>query len=230
MAIEKFFREEQKYYLTKKEYQTLLNNIHNEIEPDLYYKETICNIYFDNDNNDLIINSLNKPIYKEKIRLRSYNKPKPLDNVYLEIKKKFKGMVYKRRVTITYKEAMDYIYKGIMPNKSQIMKEIDYAFKKNNLKPKISISYDRESYISKKDNNFRITFDHNIRSSTDYLKLDNLNKGKLLFDDCYIMEIKTLTGIPFWFLKTITELKLYPRSISKYGEIYKHLKEEELYV
>src|SRR5574344_842197 len=143
MIINNFFRKEQKYILSDKQYHKLIESINSYIEKDPYFKETICNVYFDNNNDDLIINSLKKPIFKEKIRLRSYGTPTDNDLVFLEIKKKFGGLVYKRRVTIKYSEAKDYILNKKLPINNQIMKEIDYYFNYYNLIPKISISYDR---------------------------------------------------------------------------------------
>lgn len=229
--LENFFRKEQKYYLSEKEYQSLIKMIQNNIVKDQYYDEKICSIYFDNKNNDLIINSLNKPIYKEKVRLRCYNTPTDDSIVFLEIKKKYKGMVYKRRINLTYKEAKDYINKGLIPeNNSQIFKEIDYCFQKYNLIPKVNITYDRYAYYAKDDPSLRITFDHNIQSSTTNLTLDNKVYENNVIKDNYIMEIKSINGMPFWLLKSLCELKLFPSSFSKYGEVYQNLKEGENYV
>jgi SPX domain protein involved in polyphosphate accumulation len=229
--IEKFYREEQKYFLTKKEYEILLHEINEHLMKDKYFHEKICNIYFDNEHDELVLKSLNKPLYKEKIRLRSYNVPTLDDNVFLEIKKKYNGVVNKRRIIITYKEALDYINNNIVPNTNpQIMKEIDYCFKKYKLKPRLSLTYDRDAYYVKDNKDLRITFDYNIKCSEEILKLDNLEHGKNFFENNYIMEIKTLNGLPNWFVKILSKLKIYPTSFSKYGEVYKKLKESEKYV
>ena len=155
--IEIFKRVEQKYILSEDDYNKLINIIDDHLEKDEYYKSSICNIYFDTDNYDLIINSLEKGCYKEKVRLRSYNVPKLSDKVYFEIKSKLDGVVYKRRVTLPLKEYYDYL-DGKLPNSSndQIMKELDYVFKKYNLKPKYFIAYDRLSYYDKDNESFRM--------------------------------------------------------------------------
>lgn len=217
-------RKEQKYYINNEEYNKLMTKINKYIKPDEYYKEKICNIYFDNSNHELIINSLNQPSYKEKVRLRSYGIPNDNSNVFLEIKKKYHGLVNKRRVILSYKEAKEYIEHRKIPNNSQIMKEIDYLFQYYQLKPMISITYDRESYVSKDDNTFRLTFDHNLKSSTNKIELSELKNEKNSIDGI-IMEIKTLKGMPFWLNEILNELYIYPVSFSKYGEIYKQLKE-----
>jgi len=231
--IEVFKRIEQKYLLSENEYKKLIKKISYHIKKDSYYKSKILNIYFDNNNYDLIVKSLEKDIYKEKIRLRSYNIPSLNDKVFFEIKSKYQGIVYKRRLTLTLKEYYDYINNNKLNSSNpQVMSEIDYIIKRFNLKPKYFIAYDRTSYYDVDDKNFRITFDSNIRSRKDDLKLEYGDAGKLYFDEKkYIMELKSLKGIPLWFTKVLSELKIYPTSFSKYGNIYKNnIKEELLHV
>jgi len=192
-------------------------------EKDKFYKTTIYNIYFDNDNNDLIINSIEKPMYKEKIRLRSYGEPSIDSIVFFEMKQKYKGIVYKRRVDLTLKEYLKYMKKNIFPKDNiQIMKEIDYYIKYYKLKPYIFVGYDRLSYYLKEDKNFRITFDTNLRSRTNNLKLKDSKDNKMYFDsNMYIMEIKSLYGLPLWFTNVLSSNEIFPTSFSKVGNIYK---------
>ena len=220
---EVFRRKETKYLISKEQYQELMKYIEKHIEKDEYYKSTICNIYFDNENNDLIIKSIDKPTYKEKVRLRSYKIPSLEDKVYLEIKRKYNGIVSKRRIYLKLKEYYDYIDTGTLPgNDIQVEKEIDYCFKRYNLKPKIYLAYDRLSYYSKEDRNFRVTFDTNIRSRKDDLRLEQGDAGKLFFKDneYIVMETKELGAYPIWFTNALSSLKIYPQSFSKYGKIY----------
>ena len=222
-----FRRVEQKYVLSEKEYLKLLDLINNHIEKDKYFESTVCNLYFDTDNDDLIIKSLEKPKFKQKIRLRSYNVPNLDSKVFLELKVKYKGVVFKRRIKLKLNEFYDYLYNDNKLNDSQVMQEIDYMFKSYDLKPKLFLAYDRHSYYDKDDNTFRITFDTNLRSRVDNLKLDYGDEGKL-YSDCkfYIMELKSLKGIPLWFSNILSDLKIYSRSFSKYGNIYRKMKED----
>lgn len=216
------YRKEQKYFLTNDKYNQLLSIIKNNIKPDKYYKQTIYNIYFDNDNNDLIINSINAPQYKEKVRLRCYEIPNNNTNVYFEIKRKYNGLVNKRRIMLPYYQVNNYLNYKIMPNSNQVMKEIDYCFKYYKLKAKIIISYDREAYTNINDSSFRLTLDNNLKFD------NNLNLNKTTKEsqfEGYIMEIKTLKSIPNWLNKALIQLQIYPISFSKYGEIYKKIKE-----
>ena len=232
MAITIIDRMEQKYFVSFDDYAKLMEKIDDKLVKDKYFDERIYNIYFDNDQYEFMTKSLDKPLYKEKVRLRSYETADKNSNVFLEIKKKFQGHGNKRRVVINYKEAKDYIDNKIIPDTNkQIMSELDYTFKKNDLKPKISLTYDRLSYAFKEDESYRVTFDTNIRYSNRKLDLVDLDDQYCLFNDGYIMEVKTLKGYPSWFSKVLNELKLYPVSYSKVGEAYKELKERnELYV
>lgn len=217
-----FKRIEQKYLLTKEQYFSLQPLLEKYFEKDQYYESKIYNLYFDNSNNDIIVNSIEKPPYKDKIRLRSYKEVKNNDEVFLEVKKKYNGTVYKRRVCLTLKEWNNYYKKNKMPNHDiQIMKEIDYEIKFFNLKPSYFVAYDRLSYYSKDDENFRITFDTNLRSRQTNLKLKDTKENILYFDDeFYIMEAKSLYGLPLWFTRCLTDNGIYPRSFSKVGNIY----------
>ena len=223
MDINVFKRVEKKYLLSEDLYQKLFEKIYNYITVDTYNFSTICNIYFDTDDYLLVNRSIEKPIYKEKVRLRSYSVPKKNSKVFLEIKKKYKGVVGKRRVSAPLKEFYTYFDTGKYPNvDTQIMNEINYCFKFYNLKPKVFLAYDRYSYKGKDDSNFRITFDKNIRSRTDNLYLEKGDNGMLLLDkNCYIMEVKTLGAYPLWFAQILSELNIYPTSFSKYGNVYK---------
>ena len=216
-----FRRIEEKYFLNKEQYKKLFYEINNYIEKDNYYKSNILNIYFDNNNSELIIRSGDKPIYKDKIRLRSYSVPSMNDDVFLEIKNKFNGITSKRRIKMKLNDFYNYINNGKSDN-SQIMNEIDYLFKYYNLKPAYFVGYDRLSYKGKDNNGLRITLDTNLRSRNDNLRLEYGDYGELYFnDDTIIMEIKTLNSMPLWLTSALSRLKIYPISFSKVGEIYK---------
>ena len=232
MAIEVFRRKETKYLLNQKQYDELNQLLKDHLKKDKYYESKICNIYFDTDNYDLIVKSLDKPFYKEKVRLRSYDVPNKDSVVFLEIKKKYEGIVGKRRIEIKLKDFYSYFESGNLGNNNQISKEIDYCFKYYNLKPKMFIAYDRLSYYDKDNVNFRITFDKNIRSREDNLRLEFGDTGKLYFkENMYMMETKVLNSYPVWFSNILSKLKIYPISFSKYGSIFQNkLKESDIYV
>lgn len=224
-----FRRVEEKYLLTKEQYKLLFELINDYIEKDLFFETTICNIYFDNKNNDLIINSMEKPKYKHKVRLRSYGVPALEDDVFLEIKFKYKKLVGKRRIKLKLNEFKDYIVEKKYDHTNQIMKEIDYLFNWHDLKPSYFVAYDRHSYCERGNRNLRITIDSNLRSRKDLLSLELGSDGKLYFDEeRYIMEIKTLGSMPLWLVRSLSKLKIYPISFSKVGSIYTKDKEEEI--
>lgn len=209
--------------MNQKQYELFLKKINDYVEEDKYFKYKICSIYFDTNNYDLIRNSLEKPIYKEKVRIRSYGKVENEDKIFFEIKKKYKGITNKRRITLTYENLKNYLNKNKIPDNSniQIFNELDYLMNYYELKPKVFISYDRISFISKENKNLRITFDNNLNYRLNELNLDD-EKGKIFNNDKYILEIKTLDSFPIWLVKVLSELEIYPTSFSKYGSIYKN--------
>lgn len=219
-----FKRIEQKYLIEEAIYYKIIKTIKEYMAKDKYYKSSIYNIYFDNNNEDLIIKSLEKPKYKYKIRCRTYSIK---DNkIYFEIKSKFKGIVYKRRLLLTTDEYYNYMQNNIFPDHDfQIMKEIDYLIKYHKLEPKIFIAYDRYSYRDLKSD-LRITFDYNLRSRKNNLEIKTDEENTNYFtNNSYIMEIKATNNYPLWFSKLLAKYKIYPTSFSKYGKIYTKNKE-----
>lgn len=208
-----FERIEQKYLISKNDYYKLIDRLNEYLEEDKFFKSNINNIYYDNDNNDLIINSIEKPMFKAKVRLRSYGTDNK--NLFMEIKDKYKSVVGKRRIKINSLEEFD-------NNEDQISKEIKYYIKHYNLKPKIYIGYDRLSYRAK-NGDLRLTFDFNLRSRLNNLNLSDDTGEKYFKDDLVIMEVKASNTLPLWFVRTLSELKIYPSSFSKYGKIYESL-------
>ena len=239
-----FDRTEKKYLITRSDYNYLIEINKKHMEKDGYYKSTIYNIYFDNDNYDLIIQSIDHPVFKQKLRARSY---KGYDKVFFEIKTKLnrdiledsdENLGYKRRILITKNDYKDYI-KGRasfinvamrdteQKTDLQIAKEIDYMIKHFDLKPKILVMYDRESYRG--DDDLRITFDTHLKYRTTNLKFTKNSADKPYFEDkkCIIMEIKAKGYLPLWLVYALSKKHIYPQRFSKIGKIYLKIRKEQ---
>ena len=221
MAQQIFRRQEIKYLLTEKQVQDLLWLVEPYLKKDKYFKGTNCSIYFDDKNRYLAIHSMEKPLYKEKIRIRSYGVPKLTDTVFLEIKKKFNGVGSKRRIPVKLSDFYKYLKTGRLDSNSEVIKkELDVCLKRYNLKPTMFLAYDRTSYCGKDDPTFRVTFDRNVRSRNDDLRLEKGDHGKKFFKDkIVVMEVKALDAYPFFFVHALSKLKIYPASFSKYGRV-----------
>lgn len=217
-----FKRYETKYLLTKAQYNQILSDISKYIDGDEYGKSTICNLYFDTPDDLLIRRSLEKPVYKEKLRWRSYGVATSDSNTFVEIKKKYKDVVYKRRESLTESEAMKYLCEGVKVKDSQIMREIDYFLSYyKNLAPSIFISYEREAFYSKTDSDFRITFDKNILWRDCDLSLKKGIYGNpILEPNQVLMEVKTPFAYPMWMVDVLSQNHIYKTSFSKYGRAY----------
>lgn len=223
MAQTVFNRYEKKYIMPEEIYEELRYRLKPHMEEDKYGLHTICNIYYDTPDALLIRRSIEKPKYKEKLRLRSYGIPKLESKVFLEIKKKYRKVVNKRRIELTLQEAYDYVERGVKPDiEGQIVNEIDFFLKRYPLEKSLYLAYDRVALFGREDSQFRITFDKNIRSRRTFMGLENGDKGeKLLPDGYYLMESKIMGATPLWFTEILSELDIYPTSFSKYGNIYK---------
>jgi len=219
-----FERVEKKYLLTVKKYELLRERLLPYMEMDQYGLHTICNIYYDTEDYELVRTSIEGPVYKEKLRLRSYGVPDNNSPVFLEIKKKYKGIVYKRRVSMTLEESARYLNHGIKPAAdSQILREIDYFLRFHKPTPKVYLAYDRIALFGIEDSEIRITFDQNIRSRMTELDLSEGDSGKyLLPKGDVLMEIKVPYAYPLWLAGVLSDLEIYPVSFSKYGNVYKN--------
>lgn len=225
-----FNRVEKKYLLTPKKFQKLWEELMQYMIVDEYGLHTICNVYYDTENNELIRNSIEKPVYKEKLRLRSYGIPEKNDNVFLEIKKKYDGIVNKRRIILPLNEAEKYLnHKEKIEQDSQIFHEIDYFTNHYDLMPKLFLAYERVALFGKEDNEFRVTFDRNIRSRDWNLSLDKGDSGILLLEDgTILMEVKICNSVPMWFARLLSKYQIFNTSFSKYGSVYKKQLKQQL--
>lgn len=244
-----FDRVEKKYLITKDQRQTLLKQIRQYLREDHYFESEIFSIYFDNENFDLIIQSIDHPIFKGKLRARSYG---GYDKVFLEIKTKIRGFAYrhdllenddslkdnnvgyKRRVLITLQDYEKFVKSKATAEELaaqniehgtdlQIAREIDYMRKYFNLKPQILIYYNRESYID--GNGLRITFDTDLHYRTSSLKFSKNARDKVFFktDKNIIMEIKANGVMPLWLVKALSAERIYPEQFSKISKIYERI-------
>jgi SPX domain protein involved in polyphosphate accumulation len=236
MAIEVFNRREIKYMISDEDKNALLSIIGEYMDSDPYNKDgktySICNLYLDTPSDELIRKSLEKPEFKEKIRLRSYGTV-PLDaTVFLESKKKYDSVVNKRRTPFILSDAYRYFDSGILPDNPklnrQVFSEIDYIMHFYRLKPRVFISYDRLAFFEKNNSDFRLTIDKNIQTRRTDLRLDSPAYGnQLLPEGKWLMEAKAFKAFPLWFVKFLSSRKIYSTSFSKYGAEYKNYLESK---
>lgn len=221
-----FKRYELKYMLTREQKDNILKAMSPYMMLDKYGHTTIRNIYFDTENFRLIRHSIERPAYKEKIRVRSYNQASADDNVFVELKKKYKSVVYKRRLALPEQQAMNWLCgNDKSPVTSQISNEIDYfrSYYKN-LFPAVFLTYEREAFYSIDGSDFRVTFDENILCRNEEISLGAEVWGdSLLSDGLVLMEIKTSGGIPLWMTHHLTQERIFKTSFSKYGTAYKKI-------
>ncbi len=219
-----FKRYEIKYLITEEQKHIILAAMEPYMALDEFGRTTIRNIYYDTYSFRLIRDSIEKPVYKEKLRVRSYSTADKDSTVFVELKKKYKSVVYKRRVSMTESEASDWLSgRADPPKHTQITDEVDYFLKfYRELHPAVFLSYEREAFFSKGGDDFRVTFDENILYRRDGLSLTLEPEGTPILEDGYsLMEIKTSGGIPLWMTKVLTDNSIFKTSFSKYGNAYR---------
>lgn len=218
-----FNRLEKKFLLTEKQFLRIKEEIDKRFDPDEYGETTICNLYYDTPDFILFTRSAEKPIYKEKLRLRTYGVPDNSSTGFIEVKKKFNGVVYKRRITMPLPDAVRFLRDEIdVDEPNQISKELKYLLQfYKNIAPRIYVSYDRSAFFCKEDRDFRITFDRNLTWRDYDLDLTKGSYGTLLTEPTQVlMEVKVPGAIPLWLVRLLGELKVYTRSFSKVGNAF----------
>ena len=224
-----FKRYEKKYLLSAVQYARVTERLAPYIEPDEYHRSTVCSLYYDGDDFHLIRHSLDGPVYKEKLRVRSYDLSGPDGEVFVELKKKFKGIVYKRRVTMSWRQAERWLSgEAGPPEDGQMIREIQWFLRENRPRPKVLIACDRSSWRSREDAEIRLTFDENIRWRKTELDLGAGSGGEPLTESGEVlMELKIPGAAPLWLAHLLSEEGLFPVSFSKYGTCYReHLLED----
>lgn len=230
MAIETFNRHEKKYRISAKQFDALNAVLRDHMEADWFNTENftypICGLYYDTIDDYLIRTSLTHPTYKEKLRLRSYGTPTTGSTIYVEIKKKFRGLTNKRRTGLKLDEAYEFLASGNLPilqpyMNPQVLREVRYLLSQRELRPAVYLYYERRAMFEAGNSNLRISFDRNILSRNYDLRLEaGVYGDRLIPENEWLMEIKTSLAMPLWLTHLLTENEVYPQSFSKYGTAY----------
>ena len=228
-----FQRYEKKYLLTEAQYTWVVEAIREKMIPDAHARYSIKNIYFDTEDYDLIRTSVDGEDYKEKLRLRAYGTWDRNTNnrVFLEIKKKYDGIVYKRRIEMAFPDAMFYVFSGERPEGLNDLEasEFDFFLKRHRIVNRTFLTYDREAYAASDGSELRITFDTNIRYQTSGFCFDEKQASEQVPVMGVLMEIKNPMSMPLWVAQMLSKYQIRPYSFSKYGAVYRNsiLKEEK---
>lgn len=236
--INTFERKEKKYVLDAVQLEKLMSLVGDKLGDDQYAHSTISSLYYDTPQFTMINRSLEKPLYKEKLRVRAYGDIAKNDAVFVELKKKFKGIVYKRRIQMSdegaraYLTGTPYSEAALLGNSGghkeqnakliQNVREIDACIARyDQLLPGIMIVVERHSMRTQDGSNVRITFDMNARWRADDLSFAAGFIGTPILPEGHvIMEVKALGTYPFWLVHALNELGTYPVSCSKVGRAY----------
>lgn len=221
MISSTFERQECKYWVTPAQMRAILDIGKKYITPDEYGQYEIRSVYFDTDDFALIRASIEKPPYKEKLRLRSYGKADDSSAVFLELKKKYMGVVYKRRADLTLAQSDVLLREGVPPRDTQILREIEAFRTRFHVSPKAFIAYERTAFCGANDPDLRVTFDSNIRFRRHTLRLDRDAEGiSLGLPGMLLMELKVAKAFPLWLSWALSNQRVFPASFSKYGDAY----------
>ena len=242
-----FERKEVKYRLNAAQVRQMKRALEARMAPDAYGQTSITSMYYDTANRDMISRSLEKPLYKEKLRVRTYGPRSEAGTAFVELKKKHKGIVYKRRIA-TSPAAAQMLMAGVPYERAisskpladaalqaqarsaksyQIAAEIAACVRRNGpLYPSMAILVERVAWAPLPDargdeaRGVRITFDERIRYRNMFAAPEHRASVGLLAPGEAIMEVKVPGAYPLWLVQALDACGAYPTSFSKYGEAY----------
>lgn len=242
-----FERKEVKYRLNPVQVRTIKQALGAYMAPDEYGQTSITSVYYDTRNRDMISRSLEKPAYKEKLRLRTYGPRSAQAPVFVELKKKHKGIVYKRRIAVSESAAQLFMV-GVPYGRAigrhpladealeaeshsakslQIAEEIAACVRRNGpVFSSMAILVERVAWAPLPDTRgaqaegVRITFDERICYRDLFAPEGKRASVPLLAAGEAIMEVKVPGAYPLWLVRMLDDCKAYPTSFSKYGEAY----------
>ncbi|WP_142826013.1 polyphosphate polymerase domain-containing protein [Planococcus soli] len=227
MAIEIFCRKEQKYLISKEQYNRLIEEMGNRMRSDKNGdngKYTVTSLYFENEAKQIYFETKNKLQYRQKLRLRVYGDTDLAGTAFFEVKQKHKDVVNKRRAVIPLAEAYRYLKEGskggldhFHVSNRQVLKEIDYFINYYGLQPEMIVSYDRHALHGVDDEDLRITFDFNLRCRNQDLHLEHGTYGDPFIDlNLVVLEVKVDHSVPLWLVRILQSLDCEQRSASKF--------------
>ncbi len=229
MAITVMQRYELKYLLDGRQTEYIRRRIDGPMQIDEYGLTSIASLYYDTPDARMIRASLEKPDFKEKVRLRSYGLAAADSPVFLELKRKAKDIVYKRRIETTVFETDRFFAGADLPGSDgQIRKELTFCRDQyQSLAPACLIIYDRTAYGTP-EGDLRLTIDERPRYRSEGLTLTESLEGiPLLPDGWSILEIKVHQAVPLWLSAILSEGGIFKTSFSKYGEAYRQMQTKE---
>lgn len=217
-----FERVEKKFILTQPQAEALMRDLTAYMAVDKYGQHTIRNLYYDTDDYALVRKSIEKPKYKAKFRLRAYGTPAEDALIFAELKKKYRGVVYKRRIAAE-PEAIRRFLAGetIDGENPQIQRELHRYFAEHTIRPRVFLAYERVALYGLADPALRVTFDTHLRFRTEHLERFTDDTGTLICpNDPVILEVKLANAAPLWLAHLLSRHRIYMSSFSKYGTCY----------
>lgn len=240
-----FKRKEVKYRLTAAQAARMRTLLASRMQADAYGSTLITSMYYDTRERSMIARSLEKPLYKEKLRLRRYGRRDDAAPVFVELKKKYKGIVYKRRVAVSAGAASLFmagapyeraIARWPLPDAAlqataasakscQIAAEIAACVQRTGpVMPSISIACERVAWAPLPDAadaaGVRVTFDSRIRYRDLFQPQPQRVSVPIIGAGEELMEVKVPGAYPLWLAEAIDAIGAKPTSYSKYGQAY----------
>jgi SPX domain protein involved in polyphosphate accumulation len=228
-SIRSFNRFELKYLLTLREAENFKKALGAYLIPDSHGDSrgayNLASLYYDSPDYRFYWEKVDGIRFRRKLRIRWYDTGLPLEPntpVFVEIKQRLNRVTQKRRVLVSYQDAVDLCTRrktpDFQPQDGPLMEEILSLCWQYDLRPASVVTYSRQALVgSDYDTGLRVTFDKDLRYSTHHLDLSETGSDLFLFPPEYVvMEIKVNERIPYWLTELVAQHNLNLVRVSKY--------------
>lgn len=230
MIKEMFTRRELKFLVPFNHYQEIVKSMAPYAVEDPFADESghykIVSLYFESPDHKIYYDTRNKAPFRQKLRLRMYNRFEVTESAFFEIKQKYQNVVLKRRTVLKLNDAYRFItqepqaqlaHDDYGASNPQVLKEISSLRKMYQLSPKVIVSYERHAFLGKKDKDLRVTFDHHLTCRSDSLLLESGTEGtNFVHPNLVVMEVKVTHSVPLWLARILSDFQCPNQRVSKY--------------
>ena len=233
-----FQRFEFKYFLPKHRVPQLVAALRQHMIWDPFYDASkkgtyhVNSLYFDTPGYDCFWDKEAGVADRKKLRLRYYGDLENGDSpVYVEIKRKKDALILKDRVGVRASETagpalqakLARLRAGKANPNAEFTEELAWFLRRNSLRPKLFISYDRTALEAKRNREFRVSIDQNIQAREQFGLVPGKKSMAKIYPHGVVFEIKYQNILPAWFQRVLQKFELQRLAFSKYANAIRHV-------
>ncbi|HSV86193.1 MAG TPA: polyphosphate polymerase domain-containing protein [Levilinea sp.] len=228
-TIRKFNRFELKYLVSMQQAEAFKQSLLAYLVPDNHGDGQgsygVTSLYYDGPEYRFYWEKIDGIRFRRKLRIRHYLNGQPLADdqpVYVEIKQRLNRVTQKRRLVLSYQDALRLCNEHQWPQHTTgdnaTAEEIMSMLWQYDLRPASVVTYNRLALVGTDyDIGLRVTFDRDLHCRNHPLTLQDSQSDTLMYPaDWCIIEIKANERVPYWLTGEVARHQLSLMRVSKY--------------